>query len=223
MKPLAIIPARAGSQRLPGKNLMKLGGEPLLRIAVDDAAGANIEHIVISTDIPMELIPMTRAPVMVLPRPAHLAGPDVPMMDAVRHVMSHHLVEAIDYDSVVLLQPTSPLRLSGDIMACIKLLETSDAAMTVKLVEAPELFTLGHAGRLRQMTIEEMADGRRIVVPNGAVFAARRDVIEAGDDWWTANVVTGLVMPPERSVDIDTIVDFEEAERLWTSMNGQTE
>lgn len=124
------------------------------------------------------------------------------------------------FDSIVLLQPTSPLRTAEDIRNCVSLLQSgSEAVISVVASGLPELFTIGHAGRMRPMPLNEMADGRRVVVPNGAVFAIRRDVLDAGMDWWTASVVTAYEMPPERSVDIDTIVDLEEARRLWKLNN----
>lgn len=220
MMPLAIIPARAGSRRLPNKNLMQIGGTSLIGhavLAADHALGFH-SRVIVNTDysVPYFECPW---PYRVRERPAHLCGPDVPMTDVVRDTMAFARECGMEFDSIVLLQPTSPLRTGADVGAALKLLETSDAVISVVDSDLPELFTVGHAGRLRLMELAELADGRRVVRANGAIFAAKAAVFDRGHDWWTADVVTAYPMPAERSVDIDTIVDFEEATALWNKAN----
>jgi CMP-N-acetylneuraminic acid synthetase len=221
VNPLAIIPARAGSKRLPGKNREQFGGQSLTVRAMYQARAAGAA-IVLSTDddaLMTECLSFPD-PFWAPRRPADLAQDGTSMMAVVYHVVEEMERVHQPFDSIVLLQPTSPLRTADDIRNCVSLLQSgSEAVISVVASGLPELFTIGHAGRMRPMPLNEMADGRRVVVPNGAVFAIRRDVLAAGMDWWTASVVTAYEMPPERSVDIDTIVDLEEARRLWKLKN----
>lgn len=219
MKPLAIIPYRTGSKRLPNKNSEQIGGMSLVHWALHTAWLSEVfspDHIVINTDdearVSMNKLGMPLHHVQL--RPPHLATDEAQMMDVVRDAIARKPITKWEWDSLVLLQPTSPLRLPQDIAACLKALERgADAAITVKEVEWPELYTMGHAGRLRRYQAAEHA---RMVFPNGAVFATTRSVLESGKDWWTADVVEAVLMPPERSVDIDTIYDLEEARWLWS-------
>lgn len=223
MKPLAIIPARAGSKRLPDKNMERLGDHTLIQHAIIQAYAATGDYnIMVTTDYPVPAA--TSWETLNLPlhvwhrRPERLCQPDTPMMDVVRDAVQGARdgnAFGNSWDCVVLLQPTSPLRSPEDIQACIQRLEDdgADACISVVRVPVPELFTLGHHGRLRSYTTAEHVTP---VKPNGAVFAITRKALDAGKDWWTADVVEGHLMPPERSVDIDTIYDLEEARRLWS-------
>lgn len=217
MKPLAIIPARAGSKRLPGKNIADIGGRTLVELALEqgwEALGRSVGNVILTTDIPDDGKPFTEISWWRRERPASLCRDDTPMMEVVSDAVAFAVQHHVPFDCVVLLQPTSPLRSLGDIRACIDILEHgADAAVSVRDTEWPELYTMGHAGRMRRWTAAEHA---HMVFPNGAVFAARRSVLEAGKDWWTADVVVAHLMPPERSIDIDTIYDLEEARRLWS-------
>lgn len=221
MKPLAIIPARAGSKRLPNKNIERLGGLTLIENAVVQAYRAMINLRMVTTDYP-EPAASSRESLNLMPihvwhrRPDRLCQPDTQMMevvlDAVQAAREHF---SNDWDSVVLLQPTSPLRAVEDIVACIQHLEDgADACISVVEAVEPELYTLGHAGRMRSVVL---GVAQRVYRENGAVWCITRKALEAGRDWWNADVTIGHVMPPERSIDIDTIYDLEEARRLWST------
>lgn len=226
MKPLAIIPARAGSKRLPGKNREKItAGLELWQYPVMQAQACGLfgPRVWVTSDY--EDI-FTGSWDMLDPfhgafRGPDLAADDTPMMAVVQDVIARARRDVPDelFDAVVLLQPTSPLRLTQDIRAALELLHGGDAVISVVETPEPEIFTIGHAGRLRSIDMRSSwgrpIDGA-LVRPNGAVFAITTKALDAGYDWWTAPVVTAYVMPPERSVDIDTIVDLERARELWT-------
>lgn len=220
MKPLAIIPARAGSKRLPGKNVRELGGQALMTLTVDCAYETCLfgSNILVTSDYPWSDIARLAAPALIVERPPELAQDGTLMMDVVHHAVRQIRADIPenDFDTVVLLQPTSPLRTAADVRAALELMEErhGDGVISVTHVEAPELFTIGHAQRLRP--IQDGGD-RRLVAPNGAIYAITTEALNAGLDWWTASGVYAYEMPPERSVDIDTIADFEEAERLWAA------
>jgi len=214
MTPLAIIPARAGSRRLPGKNHMEFAdGESLTSLALKQARDSGIfgNNIVLSTDDP-ELFKLKVEWLIV--RPPDLARGDTPSIQVIRHAALHMQAHQVKFDSVFLLQPTSPLRQAADIAACYELLKArGDAVVSVVETGLPEVFTLGHMGRMRPLAPTN--DGYRHVVPNGAVYGLTVKAMDAERDWWNAGICYGYEMPPDRSVDIDTEEDLKEARTQW--------
>ena len=112
----AVIPLRAGSKGLPSKNIRPLAGKPLYRHAVDQALQAGAQRVVITTDIPEVLWAELPTQVTLVERPPELAGDTVPMAP----VLQHALHTADCHGTVVLLQATSPLRLTRDIEAALE-------------------------------------------------------------------------------------------------------
>ena len=217
MKPLAIIPARAGSKRLPHKNRQLIDGMSLAQHAIRQAQHSGLfDHVILSTDDQWLLDqPMEVGPLYVHDRPAYLAGDQTPMIDVVRAVVDKARGWHMDFDMVVLLQPTSPQRTSDDIKAACEIFDQHHAEALISVVETrnPEVFTMGVAGRLRSVALH--VDGRRMVVPNGAIYIISAAVLERGRDWWSANHTYAYEMPPERSIDIDTEIDLEKVRTLW--------
>ena len=125
-KVLALIPARGGSRRLPFKNVRLLGGVPLLLHSVQHARDCDIiDAVVVSTEDPVIAAVARDARCLVLDRPSVLAGDDVPTEAVVRHAAAS-LPEA---DLIVVLQPTSPLRSAGALLACIMAAASSGRRM----------------------------------------------------------------------------------------------
>jgi CMP-N-acetylneuraminic acid synthetase len=211
---LGLIPARGGSKGIPGKNLAPLGGKPLLQWTVDAAQAAReLTRVVLSTD---DDEVAAAAGVDVLRRPPELAQDDTPMLDVVRHA-----VAALAPDVVVLLQPTSPLRRSEHVDACVRLLLESGADAVMSVVEVPHAF--------RPDSLMDVVDGRLVArgtartrqekalvyARNGpAVLARRTDRI--GDDLYAGDV-RPFVMDVRESLDVDHPIDLELAELLLGS------
>jgi CMP-N,N'-diacetyllegionaminic acid synthase len=207
---LAIVPARAGSQGLPGKNVRPLAGKPLVDWTLDAAAGsALVDQVVVSSDDP-QVLARVRPPMQALERPAALAGPEASVFDAIAHVLDE---VGGTWDYVVLLQPTSPLRTAADVDAAIRLCDETGApaVLTVSPTLKPDRFhgTLGPDGAL---TLDGARDGEGVVL-NGAVYVGRPDRLRA-DRTFLVEGTGVLVMPPERGQDIDTLYDFVIAEAL---------
>lgn len=198
---LAIIPARGGSKRLPGKNLLELNGKSLLAYAIDAAkACERISSIVVSTDDDEIAAAARQRDVDVINRPASLAQDDTPIIAVVRHALEY-LEKYCESKPliIVVLQPTSPLRTSGDVEACLDMLleNGADSVLSVSLAQ-------------RKEGIEYWSP---VAYPeNGAVFVSRRAVIMEQHRMVGKNVLA-YEMPMETSVDIDTQEDFERAER----------
>lgn len=191
---LAIIPARGGSKRVPGKNLRTVGGKTLIARAFQAARGGRyIDNVVVSTDDRDIAREAMRCGCEYRIRPAHLATDEASSMDVVFHVMA----EVGEYGFVVLLQPTSPLRTSADIDRCIELADPACVSIA--------------AGR--EFRFADCQDGRpkKDYALNGAVYVARADWLLKNRSFVTRET-SAYEMPPERSVDIDTEADFALAE-----------
>lgn len=218
---LAIIPARGGSKGLPGKNLRPLAGLPLIAWSIAAArACPAIDDVIVSTDDPA-IAAAARAAGARVPflRPAELATDSARTIDVV-----HHALGALPQppDLLVLLQPTSPLRQAEDITAaltrCIDAGADTCVSVTPSAKSPAWMYQIDPAGRMRPL-LEDRPTGRRrqdlppVYVLNGAVYVARTPWLLAHDGFIAPNGVAS-VMPPERSVDIDTLLDFRLAELL---------
>lgn len=216
---LAIIAARGGSKGVPGKNILAIGGRPLIQWTIDAArASRHIDRLVLSSDDPAIMAVAAQGGCEVpFQRDATLATDKASSIDVVLDA----LLRLPGHDIVVLLQPTSPLRNTADIDAAIELLVSSGAPACVSLREADEhpywTFRLGLDGTLaRYAPIPDGPDGmplRRQDLPaawclNGAVYVARVDWFLRERSFLSAQTL-GYAMPAERSLDIDTPADVE--------------
>ena len=219
MRLIALVPVRAGSRGLPGKNLAPLAGVPLWRRAADQGAALGAE-VVVSTDIPEILGLPPQAGLRILPRPAALAGDDVPMDPVIAHAL-----EALPGPArVVLLQATSPLRSLSDIAAALEMFDAGgwDLVMTVTAAD-PGVLKWGRleGGRFRPLGDPAHPFANRQALPpvwrpNGAVY-----VFDA-DGFRTRGRLVGprigaVPMPAARSADIDDVADFARAEAALIS------
>ena len=226
MRTLGIIPARGGSRGIPRKNLYPLHGRPLLAYTIAAARSSRyLSRTILSSD-DAEIIAAGRALGVDAPfvRPSELAGDRIGSALVVRHALQAvEEQEDVRYEAIVLLEPTAPLRTGADIDAAIELLDTSraDSAVSVCRVEAPHPMKMQviDGGRLLPFMPQCWREGltRQELPPvyylNGAVYAVRAELVRTrGSLWgeWTAP----LVMPPERSVNIDSMTDLALAETL---------
>ena len=185
---LAIVPARGGSRRLPGKNLRPLCGKPMIHWTVDVAKESKyLDKIVVSTEDQQIVQAVSNKGIDIVTRPEELAGDRSSVYDAIFHTLDQY--EPFDY--VCLLQVTSPLRVVEDIDGCIeKCIETN----------APACISI--------------CEGRPDA--NGAVYVAWTSWLRETRLFDSGRVVT-YAMPSTRSVDVDRITDFERAESLMRS------
>lgn len=137
MKPLVIIPARGGSKGIPHKNIKLLGGKPLICRAIDNArAVAPDSDICVSTD-DSEIIQVVEDYGLKVPfiRPAELAADNSGTYEVLLHALSFYEQQGRTYDTIILLQPTSPFRRDEDISEALKLY-SPDVDMVVSVTEA---------------------------------------------------------------------------------------
>lgn len=227
---LALIPARGGSKGVPQKNLRSVAGRPLLDWTIAAAvASKRVSRVVVSTDDPdiAQVAADCGAEVPFL-RPASLATDEATTMGVV-----HHALEQLEPspELVVLLQPTSPLRTAADIDAAIELCIRNGGVSCVAVTEAAKspywMYRMSHDARLQPVleppggTASRRQDLPPVFVVNGALYVARADWV-AGVDSFVAPDTVGYVMPTERSLDIDTELDFVFLEALLERGNHAT-
>lgn len=224
---LGVIPARAGSKGIPGKNERPLAGRTLVERAADAArASGVVDRIVLSTDSESIAAIGRRAGVEVpFLRPAELARDETPMQPVIEHAVLAVEDGAFQPDVVLVLQPTAPLRTGEHLARAVELLEQTGATSVVSVVEIPRHFSPQYAmriegGHLRPFLPEGAALTRRqdaepAYSRDGTVYATRRDVVVEEHDLYGSDC-RALVLPAVEVVNIDTLEDWAEAEaRLW--------
>lgn len=220
---MGIIGARAGSKRVLGKNTRVLGHQPLVVWAIDAARSAKrIDHLVVSSDDEAVLELTAKIdPQLTLKRPPEFATDTSPAIDYVQHALQ--MVESQGhgrFDAVVIIQPSSPFTTGQDIDDTIAILETSGANSAVTVMQ------LDHAIHpIKLKTLEgdrllpyfEAENGRmaahelpELYVRNCSVYASLRALIEEGEI--ISDDCRAVVMPQERSIDINSEIDFAFAE-----------
>lgn len=207
MKVLGVIPARGGSKRLPRKNIVDLGGKPLLKWTLDAAIQSRVfDHLYVSTE-DHEIGAV--AGEYWWKRPPELAKDTSSSLSVLLDIVSRHNV-----DVTVLLQPTSPFRTADDIKNSLGLLVKNQADSVISTVEAQKdlAFQVRWANRLEALP--------SIVVPNGAIYILTTEALNRGETWYSGRVYA-YPMPKDRSLDIDTEQDLELARHLLRIFNGQ--
>ncbi|MBD5229529.1 MAG: acylneuraminate cytidylyltransferase family protein [Bacteroidales bacterium] len=217
MKPLFIIPARGGSKGIPKKNIAPLNGRPLIDYTIQTAlALAPQSRIILSTDSDEITETARRCGLEVAyRRPDALATDTAGSREVILDAMDWADAQGVDYDAVVLLQPTSPLRSVGDVENALALY-TPDIDMVVSVTEARSnpyynCFETDADGYLHVSKGDGMYTRRQDVPPayeyNGAVYVINPQSIRAMAMGAFPRRVPSL-MPAERSVDIDAPVDL---------------
>jgi len=223
---LGLIPARGGSKGVWRKNIAPLCGKPLLQYTAEAALGSSrLNRVILSTDDP-EVADTGRRVGIDVPfmRPTALAQDESPMLPVILHALEILAAEGCRYDVVCLLQPTNPLRRSGDIDAAVELLERSGADSVISFVDAGEYHPsrmkyVDASGRVTDPPFSEPVEGLRrqelpkLYLREGSIYLSRtRTLTEKhsikGDD------CRALLMPEERACNIDTPFDLFLAEQL---------
>lgn len=226
-KPLIIIPARGGSKGIPHKNIVPLGGKPLLVYTIEAALQtATIDNIILSTDDDAIAAVAESAGLPVhYRRPSILATDTAGSREVILHAMEWADENAISYDCIVLLQPTSPLRNANDITKAISLY-TPTIDMVVSVTDASSnpyynCFECDNNGYLNISKGDGLITRRQDAPPayeyNGAIYVINPVSIR--------NMAMGAfsrkvpyIMPRDRSIDIDTPLDLAVAEVILSNM-----
>lgn len=220
---LGLVPARAGSKGIPGKNLKLLAGRPLLAHAIEAArASGVVDRIVVSTDSEeMAAAARTAGAEVPFRRPAPLASDEAPMLPVVLHAVAELEKEGWSPAVVVLLQPTAPLRRPDHIRSAVQMLEETGCDSVVSVVPIPAHYAPDFALKVVGERLEfflpegERTTRRQDVRPaysrDGTVYVVRRDVLIAQQSLYGRDC-RPLVLPPGESVNLDDLEDWARAE-----------
>ncbi|ENH98115.1 acylneuraminate cytidylyltransferase [Gracilibacillus halophilus YIM-C55.5] len=231
MNRIAIIPARSGSKGLPGKNIKKLNGKPLIAYTIEAAKNSNeFDEIIVSTDS-QEYANISKSFGANVPflRDNSLATDKSPTWDAVKEVLTWFQEKRnINFSTVCVLQPTSPLRDSHDIIKAFSVFKVKQAKSVVSVSEVdynPNLTNIlpdNHSlngfistdnEKKRRQELEEYY---RL---NGAIYIRRAEEILKDDPIYTEETYA-YIMSKENSIDIDDYIDFLFAEVVMKYKEG---
>lgn len=234
VKILSIITARAGSKRLPGKNIKLLKGKPLIAYSIESAKKSKyLDRIIVSTEGEeiAEVAKNFGAEVPFL-RPKTLAQDNTPHPPVLEHAV-RHMEEKENFfpGLIVLIQPTNPFLVPEDIDRAIEKITALGANSCVPLSpvsERPEhmfylveekLMPLLKRGS-RETTDQKLPLLYRL---NGSVFVTRRDTLMKEGKIIDEKNLCCIVMPRERSVDINDHIDFRIAEKFFEEFSSHYE
>lgn len=223
---VSFIPARGGSKGVPRKNIRLLGGKPLICHTIEAAlASKSAAFVFVSTEDPEIAGIAAAAGARIIDRPQSLAEDSTPSLPVILHALP--LIENLlgeKIEILALLQATTPFRNGEDIDRTVHLLIKSNADSAVSVTPVQH----GHPSKIKRMEqdrlhpyLENEPEGVRrqdlapAYIRNGGVYATRRETLLAKNSLY-GNDCRGYVMPVERSIEIDSPLDFSFAE-WWFS------
>ncbi len=221
MKRLCTICARGGSKGVKNKNVRSLLGKPLIAHTIEHAEASGLFAAIAVSSDSEEILAIARdyrVPYLVV-RPAELATDQAPKLPAIRHCVSEVERRSGDaFDTVVDLDATSPLRVPDDIRAAVALLENEGGSNVItamparrspyfNLVELNEDGTV-HISKPPKTAVTRRQDAPKCFDMNASIYVWSRRALFANDTLFNADTRL-YVMPEERSIDIDSELDFE--------------
>lgn len=224
-KIVALIPARGGSVGVKDKNIYSLKGKPLIAYSIEVAKKSKyIDEVVVTTDSEKiaEISKEYGAEVPFL-RPKEYAQSTSKTIDAVIHFCKEMISQNRKFGCIVLLQPTQPLRNEKDIDGAIELFYNSNKEAVVSVSEVNDspllIRSIDDSGKLIKL-LPDSSTCRRQDMPkyyriNGCIYI--NDINEINENTSFNDNSLAYVMPKERSVDIDELVDFHVAEYYLTT------
>ena len=227
MKRLCIIPARGGSKRLPGKNVTDIAGKPLIFHTIDSTIGL-FDKIIITSDS-KNILDVVKSKyketdqIEISKRPEKLATDTSKVIDTV----SYYFWKNKEFEQIWLCLPTCPLRVREDIInAQKKLTNEIDGVISVTDYEFPPSLGLLENDKGHLVAYDESDPWRNgntrsqdhpsVNRPNGAIYGMWSKSFDKNRNFYKGEV-KGYYMPRERSVDIDTKLDFIFAETIMKS------
>lgn len=226
MKILCVIPARGGSKGVKGKNIKPLAGKPLIVYSIQAALASNLFKVIVSTDDDeIAKVAQNYGAQVPFKRPTHLATDTAKSIDVAKHaLLEMEKIDNVEYDALMLLQPTAPFRTANDINDAIAILNNNkNADSVISVVDV----LAHHPARMKYLKDGALIDppfceayenqNRQELEPmyirNGAIYLTKRDVLL--NNSYKGNKCMALIMPQQRSANIDTIEDFELAEWMY--------
>lgn len=223
MKVLCIIPARRDSKGIPGKNWKLLNNVPLVGYSIEVAKQSpSIDEICVSTNSEQVIeIALNRYNVNVpFTRPEELSLDTTSSHDVLIHAIEYYESQGAFYDTILLLQPTSPFRKIEFVNDCIELFKKSDCDMVVSVCETPlnpyyNLYneTDGFINRSIPSNFTRRQDCPKTYLVNGSIYVISVNSLKKQALHEMKKVIK-YEMPEEFSLDLDTLNDWEKAEAI---------
>ena len=225
MKTFAFIFARGGSKGLPRKNIRKLAGKPLIAHSIDAAKEiSSIKKIFVSTEDPEIASIAEQNQAVVIHRPSSLASDNSPEWLSWKHAINYAQDNFGTFQNFISLPTTSPLRNSDDITRCLSAHKrgVDFVVTTIKSQRSPwfNMVQQDDTGAIKLL----IRDKRNSIVNRQTApesydlttvaYVTSPNFILDNNSIWDGHVV-GVQIPPERAIDIDTLLDFEIAEFLY--------
>lgn len=223
-KYLAIIPARGGSKRLINKNILDLNGKPLIAYSIEAALNSKyINEVIVTSDSDSILEIAKQNKAKTIKRPKLLSNDTSTTFDAIKHTIKNS--EQFQY--IVLLQPTSPLRNSTHIDAAIKLLEDKNADAIISICEmehSPQCTDILPTNNSLveflnkedcKKRSQDLATHYRL---NGAIYICKTSKLLKEETFELKENIFGFKMKQENSIDIDTKLDFLIAQTILENL-----
>ena len=225
MRILGVIPARGGSKSVPRKNIKELGGKPLIAWTIEASLQSNLDKVIVSTD-DAEIAEVARKFNAEVPflRPSHLATDSAGAIENIQHSLRFFIENGDDFDAVMMLQPTAPFRNTDDINKAIEMFNEHDTDSVISVIDVEG----HHPARMKYMDSDgflidpDFCEAKEnqprqelepMYLRNGGIYLTRKEVLLSGS--FKGKKSLGLQMPAERSVNIDTPMDFKYTQWIY--------
>jgi len=222
-KILSVIPARGGSKGLLRKNIIDLAGKPLIGWTIEASLNSKyITKTIVSSDDNEILDISSYYGAEIIKRPLSLASDTANSESVVKHAIDHLEKQGEVFDIVILLQPTSPLRDYRDINNAFEKMIASNASASISVVVSDnkilKAFKKNSNGFLSAISNDKYPFMRRqdlplVYMPNGAIYIINIESFKEGNSLLTDKTVN-YVMPKNKSMDIDSIIDIKNARNI---------
>ena len=229
MRILYLIPARKGSKGLPGKNTKILGNKPLIEYSIDFALlnMKDEDELCVSTN-DLEVVKIAEKKGISIPfiRPEELSDDNATSYDVIIHAISYYESLNKKFDAVLLLQPTSPFRNQYDFLKLKNEFDDEiNMVVSVKLAKENPYFTLfeenkeGFLDKSKFGNFDRRQDCPEVYAYNGSMYLIKVESIK-NSKIVDFKKIKKIVMPEERSIDIDTLADWTLAEFYLKNENS---
>lgn len=223
MKVVAVIPARSGSKGIPNKNLVELGGKPLISWSIEAAIKSKcIDKIIVTSDGDDILeVASQYDEVVLVRRPEELAQDNTPTAPVIVHALNELTIDQKSYDYLILLQPTSPLRTAVDIDGAFESIVKSEANSLISVVEPShhplKCFKANDDGFIEGLINNEhpfmpRQELPKVFQPNGAIYIISIEAFLQSESFFT-DKTKAYIMPANKSIDVDTMEDIQQIEQ----------
>lgn len=236
MKILALITARGGSKRLPGKNMLMLGERPLILWTIEAAKNiSDVCEILVSTDNE-EIASICRDAGALVPwlRPDELSSDEASSVDVALHALDWYEAEKGVIDGVLLLQPTSPFRTKLTIQKGITFFQKNKQkpVLGVSLTNSHPMLSLKIEGNYLKPFMQNHGLGNKsqkrirsqdlppVYIDNGSFYLIKPNDLRKNHSFVTSETIPLVIESPQEALDIDTEWDFRLAEFFAGTFHG---